>query len=112
MNECGPRFARALRELNLQADDVVVAHDDKDLALGGVKVKHGGSASGHNGVKSIISSLRTDNFDRLRIGVGNTDTKEMHAAVFVLSNFEHDEHSVLEKEVFPKASRILGMSPQ
>jgi PTH1 family peptidyl-tRNA hydrolase len=58
------------------AERVVVVHDELDLPLGRVKVKRGGGLAGHNGLRSIKAHLHTDEFLRVRIGIGKPPTKE------------------------------------
>jgi PTH1 family peptidyl-tRNA hydrolase len=58
------------------AERVVVVHDELDLPLGRVKVKRGGGLAGHNGLRSLKAHLHTDEFLRVRIGIGKPPTKE------------------------------------
>lgn len=70
MNNSGLALAQVLRNAPVTPDDVLVVVDEVDLPLGRVRLRAGGSAGGHNGLKSIIRSLGTQDFPRLRIGVG------------------------------------------
>jgi PTH1 family peptidyl-tRNA hydrolase len=74
--------------------DIIVIHDDKDFNIGTFKIRIGGSAAGHNGIKSIISSLGTDNFIRFRIGIG-PKPKEIIMSNYVLQNFSENESKIL-----------------
>jgi len=71
MNQSGISV-KALAELfRLRPQDIIIIHDDKDILLGKFKAQINRGAAGHNGIKSIISSLETQDFHRLRIGVGS-----------------------------------------
>lgn len=81
-------------------EDIIVIHDELDLPLGKIKVRLGGAAAGHHGVESIIEKLRTDKFARIRMGIGNSKTKESehhreHISVesFVVEPFSEHERS-------------------
>ena len=71
MNLSGQAVAAALAFYKLPLERLVVFHDDIDLAPGKLKVKRGGGAGGHNGLRSIDESLGTRDFWRLRIGIGH-----------------------------------------
>lgn len=88
MNLSGRVVKRLVREFRLAPDRVIVLHDDMDLALGRMKMKQGGSAAGHNGVQSVIDHLGTQNFLRLRLGIGRP---EKSGAQWVLAPFTEDE---------------------
>lgn len=103
MNEVGESVAAVLKKFNLKPEDILVIHDDLDLLPGEMKIKEGGSASGHNGVRSIIANLKTDNFPRLRIGIGRpfpskptTPEEEAIVSQFVLEPFKPDERQKIE----------------
>jgi PTH1 family peptidyl-tRNA hydrolase len=70
MNENGPAFASLVRKHRVEPDHVIAVHDEIDLAFGALRVKFGGSPAGHNGVKSLAAALRTNDFYRVRLGVG------------------------------------------
>ncbi len=72
----------------------LVVHDDMDLPLGRIRIRKKGSHGGHKGVQSIIEHLGSEEFPRLRIGIG---PKNMDAVSFVLSQFEEREMEVLKK---------------
>ncbi len=88
------------------ADSLVVIHDDLDIALGSYKLSTGGSAAGHNGIKSIIESLGTPNFTRLRLGVATPNLDKARRSIFpnavarfVLKKFPAEEKSLLESAI-------------
>ena len=71
MNDSGDAVSSIATYYGIAADRIVVIHDDMDLECGRIKVKRGGSAGGHNGIKSIDRSLRTNEYARVRMGVGH-----------------------------------------
>lgn len=83
--------------------DLLVIHDEIDLKFGYYKLAHDSSPAGHNGVKSIIDNLGTQEFSRLRIGIETrANRQEMPTDDFVLQNFSKDEIKILNNELFPK----------
>ena len=70
MNLSGEAVAKALRDVHVPPHNVWVVYDELDLPLCRIRIKRGGSAAGHNGVKSLISSLGTADFVRFRVGIG------------------------------------------
>lgn len=88
-----------------QAEKLVVLYDDIDLPLGKLKISYDRSSGGHNGVESIIKSLKTKAFTRLRIGIAPEDAKgrarkpkgEEKVLKFLLSSFKKDEKDILKK---------------
>ena len=92
----------AVREIvgfhKLAPSDVLVVVDDADLPLGRLRLRTSGSAGGHNGLKSMIASLGTMGFPRLRIGVGRGDTRR-DLADHVLARFEPEERSVIDDAI-------------
>jgi PTH1 family peptidyl-tRNA hydrolase len=90
----------AVRELaafhKIDAADLLIVYDDADLPLGRLRLRAGGSAGGHNGLKSIIQELGTDQFPRLRIGVGRQGGElKSH----VLGRFSADEEAQMDEAV-------------
>jgi PTH1 family peptidyl-tRNA hydrolase len=82
----------------IEAPDILVIVDDVELPLGRLRAKAGGGAGGHNGLKSVIQSLGTDQFPRLRVGVGRGDAGR-NLSSFVLGQFTADEHEIIAAEV-------------
>ena len=80
----------------ISVDDILIIHDDLDLAIGTFKLKKKGSSGGHNGLKNIIQNINTEEFKRLKIGISNNlniDTKS-----YVLSKFNQEELEKLHKK--------------
>jgi len=102
MNTSGPCVNKAIKQLKIPASNLLVLHDELDEPLGSIKWKWGGSTNGHNGLKSVSTSIGTPNFLRCRIGIGrpkgNSDITH-----WVLQNFKVAERETLQADAFPKA---------
>jgi len=70
MNQSGEAISRLLRIYNINLDDLLVIHDDLDLPLGKIRIRPGGGSAGHKGVGSIITELGSQDFPRIRVGIG------------------------------------------
>ncbi len=113
MNESGRAVAEYLRYK--EGRELIVMYDDKDLPLGKIRISHDRGDGGHNGVKSIIESLGTKEFIRIRIGVApaDVDGKEvkaphgMEVQDFVMGKFREEEETVL-REVAPQVVGALA----
>lgn len=102
MNRSGLAVQAAVDYLGIEATDVWVVYDDKDLPLGSMRIRQQGGAGGHNGVSSIISSIGTDEFVRFRLGVGpvasaGTEASLMDTSTYVLSAFKSSEQKDLDE---------------
>jgi PTH1 family peptidyl-tRNA hydrolase len=106
MNRSGPLVADLLDGLGLDLSDVIVVHDDLDLDPGRVRLKARGGHGGHNGVLSLITTLGTDRFARLKIGVGRPPAGE-DPADYVLAPVPAGERAILEEAV-ALAAQALG----
>ncbi|MDE3025320.1 MAG: aminoacyl-tRNA hydrolase [Acidobacteriota bacterium] len=97
MNDSGRSVAAAARFFKIEPQDVLVVHDEGDFDLGRLEIKHGGGLAGHNGLRSIAQELGTQEFTRLRIGVGRPERGDHRTlADYVLADFEpHDEADAL-----------------
>lgn len=95
MNNSGVSVSKTLKELNIQPSEILVIYDDISLPLGTIRLREGGSAGGHNGIKSIIKELGTEDFNRLKIGIG----KPVNSTIldWVLSDFTEFEQERLNK---------------
>ena len=100
MNLSGRSVRDAVRDLGLGPDSVWVVHDEMDLPLCRLRIKVGGSAAGHNGIRSIIGSLGTDAFVRFRVGVGKQARPGSSAGVrHVLGRFTRTEMRAVDSVV-------------
>lgn len=103
MNKSGMAVKLLADYYKIPSEDIVIIHDELDLPLGKIKVRIGGAAAGHHGVESIIESLSTDKFIRVRLGIGNIKTQgaehktqSMSVEKFVLEPFIASEKSVVK----------------
>ncbi|WP_141590244.1 MULTISPECIES: aminoacyl-tRNA hydrolase [unclassified Myxococcus] len=98
MNLSGRSVAEAARFFKVPVEDVLVIHDELDLPLGRLQLKAGGGSGGHNGLKSIVSSLGDEGFIRLRFGIGKPEGPNARERVsgYVLSNFDDGERREMD----------------
>lgn len=108
MNVSGPVVAAALHRQGADAADLILVYDDIDLALGKVRVRLKGSHGGHNGVRSVLAALGTEDVRRVKVGVGRPDSKA-DIPDHVLTPFLADELPVLESAVELAADRTLEL---
>lgn len=90
MNLSGESVGALMDYYNIQLEDIVVIYDDLDLPTGQLRLRQKGSAGGHNGIKSLIQHLGTQQFNRMRIGISRPPTG-MKVPDYVLARFSEDE---------------------
>lgn len=90
MNLSGGPVSKVMKKSNILPSEIVVVHDDLDLPVGKLKLCFGRGPGGHNGVDSIISTLSTNEFFRLRVGIGKPQNN-MDIAEYVLKPYRKDE---------------------
>ena len=95
MNNSGICIRELIEYFKIDAEDVIVFHDDLDVELGKIKTKFGGSSAGHNGIASIDKFIGKD-YSRVRIGIGKPKNS-IEVADYVLQNFDEDETVEIEK---------------
>jgi len=105
MNLSGNSVSKVASFYKIEPQNIIVIHDDKDLALGKLKAKIGGSAGGHNGLKNIDSHIGTE-YNRIRVGAGSPKEHHTDTINFVLSRFSKEEMTVLEEKLDFIASSI------
>jgi peptidyl-tRNA hydrolase, PTH1 family len=101
MNLSGEAVQAVANFYKIHPDSIVAIHDDIDIDFGQIRLRKGGSSAGHNGIKSITQHI-SENYGRIRIGVGPVQPAKMKSEDFVLQNFSADEQaqlSNLTKEV-------------
>jgi PTH1 family peptidyl-tRNA hydrolase len=108
MNVSGPAVRRVLRALGAEPADLVLVHDDIDMALGKVRTRLSGSAGGHNGVQSVIDTLGTDALRRVKIGIGRPEHRSQ-VPDHVLTTFEPEEEETVAAAVATAAEHVLGL---
>ncbi len=106
MNLSGEAVGEAARFYKLPADHVLVISDDVDLPLGKLRIRKGGSAGGHNGLKSIIQHLGTDQFPRLKVGVGAKPHPDYDMADWVLGKLQREDKKVMDAAVKRAADAV------
>ena len=111
MNVTGASIATALRRLHADAVDLIVVYDDIDLPLGTVRMRMKGSHGGHNGMRSVIETLGTDEIRRVKIGIGRPE-RRADVADHVLDRFQPEELTVIEDAVALAADRVLQLVTQ
>lgn len=94
MNESGIAVKALLTYFNIPIEDLVVIYDDLDMAVGKLRYRTKGSAGGHNGIKSIIKHLGTQEFNRIKIGIGRPQNG-MTVVHHVLGNFSEEEQATI-----------------
>ena len=103
MNLSGKAVARYADFYKVQPDQILVVHDDLDMALGRVKLVVGGGAGGHNGIRSLVQCLGTRDFLRLKVGIGRPERSSVSAGMpvekYVLAPFSPDEKIFLEQRM-------------
>ena len=104
MNNSGEAVGQLMRRLNVQMENLIVIYDDMDLPLGKLRIRQRGGAAGHNGLSSIIRSLGSEEFPRIRVGIGRPDVDEVS---YVLGNFTAEEKKVATETVVRVSDVIL-----
>ena len=109
MNLSGESVSRLVRKFNVDLGDLIVIHDDLDLPLGKIRLRQDGGSGGHKGVESIVASLESPDFLRLRVGTGRppiAEPSESDIIHFVLSGFTPEEKQTLTA-VIPQVCEAL-----
>jgi PTH1 family peptidyl-tRNA hydrolase len=109
MNRSGQSARSVLDWYKLPAESILVIYDDMDLPLGRLRIRLSGSAGGHNGIKSLIAHVGTENFARLRIGIGKS--QETATISHVLGRFTATENEVMGK-VLDLARKAIELTLQ
>ena len=108
MNDSGAAVAKACRYYGAEPPDVIAVHDELDLDFGRLRLKSGGGDNGHNGLKSIRSSLGTGDFLRVRMGIGRPPGRQAPSD-FVLTNFPASVRNDLAVEVDRAADAVEAL---
>ena len=101
MNNSGDAVRAIVDWYKINLDQIFIIVDDKDLPLGKIRLRKKGSSGGHNGLKSIIEKLQSQNFKRIRIGIGSPplikEKNNFNTISYVLGNISLEEKSILDK---------------
>ncbi|MEO0444527.1 MAG: aminoacyl-tRNA hydrolase [Verrucomicrobiota bacterium] len=95
MNESGRAVRAVSRFFKVEPEEILVVYDDLDLPLGRLRLRERGSAGGHNGIKSIIHQLDTNEFPRLKVGIGRSD--RANTLNHVLGDFSEEERVAVDE---------------
>ena len=106
MNLSGEAAGQAADFYKIPPDHVLVISDDTALAVGRLRIRKGGSAGGHNGLKSIIQHLGTDQFPRVRVGVGEKPHPDYDLADWVLGKFQGEDKKAMDQAVKRAADAV------
>jgi PTH1 family peptidyl-tRNA hydrolase len=111
MNLSGQSVSRLVKRFNINLSDLLVIHDDLDLPLGKIRIRQGGSSGGHKGIGSIITELGSQDFLRLRVGIGrpeisSAEISEADIIAYVLSDLTTEEKQVIT-QVVPRVSAAI-----
>jgi len=106
MNLSGEAVQAVQSFYKIQPDKIIVIHDELDVDFGQIRLRQGGSAAGHNGVKSIMQHQDAD-FGRIRVGIGPKTPPQIDSADFVLQKFSAEQQSHF-KELFIESNAILS----
>lgn len=111
MNLSGQSVSRLVKRFNINLSDLLVIHDDLDLPLGKIRIRQGGSSGGHKGIGSIITELGSQDFLRLRVGIGrpeisSAEISEADIIAYVLSDLTTEEKQVIT-QVVPRVSEAI-----
>jgi len=111
MNLSGQSVSRLVKKFSISLNDLLVIHDDLDLSLGKIRIRRGGGSGGHKGVGSIITELGSQDFLRLRVGIGRPtkdadEISETDIIAYVLSDFTPEEKQVI-MQVVPRVSEAI-----
>lgn len=112
MNLSGNAVAEAVRFYRLPPERVLVLCDDISLEPGRLRVRGSGSAGGHNGLKNIIAHLGTDQFPRVKVGVGNKPRPDSDMAAWVLGKFTGPDKEAMEAAVKKAADAVTCLIEQ
>ena len=102
MNESGGFVRKTIKKNGVKPEEILIIHDDSDIKMGEYKLSFGRSSAGHRGVQSIIDSIKTKNFWRLRVGIRKN--KRQKASEIVLKKISKGDMEILNK-VFKKFVR-------
>ncbi len=94
VNNSGLIFLELIEKYNLSAEDILIVVDDINLDLGKLRIRKSGGDGGHNGLKSIIYNIESNNFPRIRVGIANP-TEDENLSDYVLSNFTNKETEII-----------------
>lgn len=109
MNLSGEAVREAVNFYKIPPENVIVIFDDISLDVGKLRIKRKGSDGGHNGIKSVVSCISSNNFPRIKLGVGKKPHPDYDLAAWVLSEFKKDEAKPLKEAIDNACDALLLM---
>ncbi len=106
MNNSGEAVSQVMNFFKIDVDDLLVIYDDMDMPTGKLRLRQSGSAGGHNGVKSIIAHVGTQNFKRIRVGIDKHP--QIPVVDYVLGRFTKEQQPLIEDGI-QKAAQAVQM---
>lgn len=113
MNLSGQSVSRLVSRFDIGPNSLIVIHDDLDLPVGKIRLRHGGGSGGHKGINSIINHLESEDFYRIRVGIGRPaifegapKDREAEIIAYVLNDFTPDEEEIITRTI-PQVSEAL-----
>ncbi len=103
MNLSGIAVRKFVDYYNLELKDLLIIHDDVDFDIGTFKIKRNGSSAGHNGIKNIIDNFKTEEIQRIRIGISKNEIPLMD---YVLGKFSDEENKLIDS-ILPTIAEII-----
>ena len=114
MNLSGQSVSLLVNKFDINPDDLLVIHDDLDIPLGKIRIRHGASSGGHRGIDSIITRMGSRDFTRIRVGIGRPiaiagfgEDKESAVIAYVLSEFTPEERKTSTQVIATVGEAIL-----
>jgi PTH1 family peptidyl-tRNA hydrolase len=107
MNLSGEAVQAVVHFYKIPLEHIIVVHDELDVDFGQIRTRIGGSSAGHNGIKSVSAQLGSENYGRMRIGIGPKEPPQMDSADYVLQKFNDTELKHMA-ELTKEAAAILS----
>lgn len=98
MNRSGTAVKQLINYYKIDIKDIIVIYDDMDLTVGTIRIRKKGSSGGHKGLQSVINYIKTEEFPRIRIGIGKSG-ENIDVRNYVLGKFTLEEEKIIEKAV-------------
>ena len=113
MNQSGQAVSRLVKKFNVSLDNLLVIHDDLDLPLGKIRIRPGGGSAGHKGIESIITELGSQDFPRIRVGIGRpidttglAEVADADIITYLLSELPPEEKKAIN-QILPRVSEVI-----
>lgn len=106
MNNSGEAIGEAAKYYKVEPQNVIIVYDDISLDVGKTRIRRKGSAGGHNGIKSIIAHLGSEEFPRVKVGVGKKPNPEYDLAAWVLGKFPKEQEKDLKSALEHSTSAV------